>query len=202
MDALRALNTSYASLLATARRVRADRADRTGVEHRVGQVFVHRKFGYRGVIYGWDRRCGRDAEWAAQMSANPAQPFYYALPDEADCVRLFGGVRLTKYVAQDNVEILEGARVVHRALDSYFSGFSERQGRYIPTRKLQYEYPDEYTTGGEVLRPAGEDANLLLHAEEGGGGGGEEGAAAAAAGGGGGGGRAEDHSARELGTAP
>ena len=94
---------------------------------------------------------------------NPQQPFYYCLPDETDCVRLFGGgecqqarwpdlsqvaccanfhmlhykcnrtdipshlppaplaVRISKYVAQDNVQPID-SRIVHRALDNYFSG--------------------------------------------------------------------------------
>lgn len=35
----------------------------------------------------------------------PVQPFYYCLPDETDTERLFGGVRITKYVAQENMEV-------------------------------------------------------------------------------------------------
>ena len=45
-------------------------------------------------------------------------------------------VRITKYVAQENMEPVE-SRVVHRALDSYFSSYSVALGRYIPSRKLQ-----------------------------------------------------------------
>jgi len=102
-------------------------------------VFIHRKFGYRGVIYGWDRRCMRDEIWINEMNANPDVPFYYVLPDENDCQRIFQGVRLTKYVGEDNMLPLEGVSVVHRALDNYFGGYSPEKGRYIPLDKLKYE---------------------------------------------------------------
>ena len=65
-----------------------------------GQVFQHRKFGYKGVIYGWDRSCQREPSWNVRMEVDPNQPFYSVLPDEQDCLRLFGGLRVTKYVAQ------------------------------------------------------------------------------------------------------
>ena len=30
------------------------RIDRTHIKYHVGQVIMHKQFGYRGVIYGWD----------------------------------------------------------------------------------------------------------------------------------------------------
>jgi hemimethylated DNA binding protein len=58
----------------------------------VGQVVVHKKYGYRATIFGWDRECQRDEEWMRQMNVgNAHRPFYYCLPDETDSVRLFGG---------------------------------------------------------------------------------------------------------------
>ena len=64
------------------------------------QVFRHRTYGYRGVIYGWDRSCDRDLSWTEKLNVDANQPFYWVLPDEVDCQRLFGGVRISKYVAQ------------------------------------------------------------------------------------------------------
>lgn len=98
------------------------------------------------------------------------QPFYYVLPDEHDCQRLFNSIRLTKYVAEENILPLEKARIVHRALDNYFLGYSESIGRYIPVKRLQFEYPDstifpEYENIDDIT-PAGEDSNLLLHDSE------------------------------------
>ena len=42
------------------------------------------------VIYGWDRRCERDAQGQAARGVGGGQPFYHVLPDEGDCARLFG----------------------------------------------------------------------------------------------------------------
>ena len=56
------------------------------------QVFIHKKYGYRAVAFGWDRECQRDEEWQRAMCVGDArQPFYYCLPDETDCTKLFGG---------------------------------------------------------------------------------------------------------------
>lgn len=161
--ALRLLHDDYGNVIARMRALRGDRADRSGVTWPLGTVFAHARHGYRGVVFGWDRECERDAEWAAAMGVAPRQPFYHVLPDEGDCVRLFGGVRASKYVAQDNVVPLAGARVTHRALDNYFDGHDAGTGRYIPSRKLQFEYPDDYRA--ERPRPVGLDSNLLAHEE-------------------------------------
>ena len=45
----------------------------------------------------------------------------------------------SRYVAQDNILTLPGERILHRALNHYFSGHSRVLGRYIPSKKLQYE---------------------------------------------------------------
>lgn len=73
LDACRRLHSDYAALLGRMRSTRAEKADRSGVGFHVGQVFRHRKFGYRGVIYGWDRKCERDAEWVRAMGVDPNQ---------------------------------------------------------------------------------------------------------------------------------
>lgn len=168
--ALKLLNTRYRDVVEHMLAVRREKMDRTGIEYGVGQVFRHKVYGYKGVIYGFDRRCERDAEWIAQMGVKDAEvPFYFALPDEFDCQRLFGGVRLTKYVSQDNIDPLEDGRVVHRALDNYFVGYSERLKRYIPVKRLQFEYPDDAYGCGEEdadLRPVKEDADLLSYPDE------------------------------------
>lgn len=164
LEGVRLLHTVYQQQLNEMRETRRDREDKSGVKYAVGQVFMHKKYGYRAVVYGWDRECERDEEWLRHMNVqNAQQPFYHCLPHEHDCVRLFGGVRITKYVAQDNMEPLAGTRIIHRALDNFFDGYSTSMGRYIPTRKLQYQYPDVYEA--EDAAPVGDDANLLAHEE-------------------------------------
>jgi Hemimethylated DNA-binding protein YccV like len=59
------------------------------------------------------------------MHVSPRQPFYHVLPDEIDCVRIFGAPRISKYVAQENVDLVGQRRnVVHRALQNYFTAFN------------------------------------------------------------------------------
>lgn len=164
IEALRLLNTRYHDIVEGMRQTRREKMNRESIKYRLGQVFRHKLFGYKGVIYGFDSRCERDEAWIQQMGVmNPERPFYYALPDEIDCQRLFGGVRLTKYVSEDNIIPLEGSRLVHRALDNYFIGYSESLGRYIPVKRLQFEYPDDYSCKDQDLRPVRDDANILLH---------------------------------------
>jgi hemimethylated DNA binding protein len=165
LQALRILNSHYAAQALDMRKTRAERQNRDGIAFEVGDVFVHKKFGYRAVIYGWDRTCERDDDWVQAMGVDPLLPHYFALPDERDSQKLFGGVRLSKYVCEENMMHVQGAtQVVHRALENYFVGYSENLKRYIPRKSLQFEYPSVYSsTLFESLKPV--DSNLLLHPE-------------------------------------
>ena len=101
-------------------------------KYKIGQVFVHKKFGYRAVIVGWDRSCAKGPEWARAVGASTArQPFYSCLPSEDDCVSLFGAARASKYVAEENVDVESlpagGSRVTHPLLRSFFDGWREEE---------------------------------------------------------------------------
>jgi len=55
-----------------------------GVRYRVGQVFQHKRYGYVGVIVGWDTKCAAGEPWIAQMSVDAlpngrGQSFYNIL---------------------------------------------------------------------------------------------------------------------------
>jgi len=68
-----------------------------------GVCFVHRKFGYRGVVIGHDSKCIARESWKAQMVVDQIpggenQPFYHCIVDERDRP----GGQLT-YVAEVNV---------------------------------------------------------------------------------------------------
>mgnify|MGYP000005830835 CR=1 FL=1 len=39
------------------------------VKYKVGRVFYHVRYGYRGVIYNWDAKCTSSSEWVSQMGA-------------------------------------------------------------------------------------------------------------------------------------
>ncbi len=78
-------------------------------------------------------------------------------------------MRITKYVAQENMEPVSDCRIVHRALDNFFLGYSPALGRYIPSRKLQVGR-GQAGRGGHLppvwrralLLPAGQLPPLLL----------------------------------------
>jgi hemimethylated DNA binding protein len=67
----------------------------------------HKKYNYRGVI------AERDSEpiynvsrWAGLRKIPHANelPFYKLLPDQQDCIEIFGGVRPERYVCEENLE--------------------------------------------------------------------------------------------------
>jgi hemimethylated DNA binding protein len=133
---------------------------------------------YRAVIFGWDAACARGPEWAAAVGASThAQAFYAALPDERDCERVFGGPRMSKYVAEENVEPIEdtdaegggggGARITHRALPTQFHGYAPAAGRYVPIEPLRFRYPADAAApasaaaAAEALEPAAWHADVL-----------------------------------------
>lgn len=75
---------------------RTANADRRGIAFQIGQVLRHRKYGFRGVVVGWDRRPQVDVSgWdgVQGLPSGPDQPFYRVLPDMGDCVELLGGPR-------------------------------------------------------------------------------------------------------------
>lgn len=54
------------------------------VLYRIGQVFQHRRYGYRAIITGWDAECGASEQWMRtmnidQLQANSHQSFYHVL---------------------------------------------------------------------------------------------------------------------------
>lgn len=168
--ALRYVNDTLTPVLEKRAAARAAHADRTGVLYPLGTTFRHKRYGYTGVVVGWDRRCERPPVWqeafAASLDHGAAQPFYTVLPDQRDCIALFGGAREQKYVAQENMEPLfpvapaapggapapaprglggigRRARIVHPDLPRFFLGFCRTAQRYVPRRELAYEYGPE-----------------------------------------------------------
>ena len=144
-----------------------------GVHHPPGFVGVHRLYAYRFVVLGHDAACARGPDWAAAVGGDPASRWYSVLPDEGDCVALFGAPRSSKYVAAANVAPApRAARVAHRGLRHFFDGYSPATGRYVPNRRLRFEYPTAqgYGEGGDDVESIEGDAAVLFPGREGGGG--------------------------------
>lgn len=111
--------------------------------YRVGDVVIHRKYGYRGVIYGHDLQCSAPSEWQEAMkiellARGQHQPFYHILVDTRDRP---GG--MSTYVAQENLTVpKEGKPVLHPWITKFFNGFED--GTYIPGSKLRQVYPNDW----------------------------------------------------------
>ena len=168
-DGLRQL-ASLETQLEGLRQTREKRdGDRSAVEHSIGQVFRHKQFGYRGVVVGWDAQCDRPAEWLAAnkiAQSRGEQPFYHVIPDQPDCVRLFGEPRESKYVAQDNMEPIvdpEERAIQHEHLMAYFTRYSPVLGSFMPCEELAFIYPDEYP----VVEEEETNAQLVTAAQRG-----------------------------------
>ena len=83
--------------------------------YRVGQVLNHSKFGFKGVVAGWDRRPVIDVSMWDGVVSTPRgtdQPFYHIVPCQHDCEN--GELHDApsrglpqRYVAEDNLEPLQ-----------------------------------------------------------------------------------------------
>lgn len=55
-----------------------------GIKYRIGQVFRHRRYNYKAIITGWDKKCEADELWTRRMGidrlqAGRYQSFYHVL---------------------------------------------------------------------------------------------------------------------------
>ena len=93
-------------------------------KYSVGQLVSHMRYGYRGVVAGWDPECQANDDWYFGNRSQPArgQPWYHVL--------VHGGEHST-YVAEENLEPYAGGeQVMHPMTKEIFSSFSG--GRYQP----------------------------------------------------------------------
>ena len=77
----------------------------------MGQVIKHKRFGYRGVIVGWDETTQAPGSWIKQMHGPDrpewqSQPNYSVLVDTRDRQ----GAQIT-YVVQENMEVVKNTKV-------------------------------------------------------------------------------------------
>ncbi len=97
---------------------------------REGQIVRHLRYGYRGVVVGYDRTCQADDAWYEfQMRGKGyrptrKQPWYHVLVD--------GSVRQT-YVAQQNLEVGDSTRPIDHPLIHRFFGAFEGGSYHRPS---------------------------------------------------------------------
>lgn len=84
-----------------------------------GQLVLHRRYGYRGVIVSRDDVCQADDEWYERNQTQPdrEQPWYHVLVD---------GTSSCTYAASENlVADPSGLPVSHPLVVCFFSQFSD-----------------------------------------------------------------------------
>ncbi|XP_071404749.1 uncharacterized protein [Pithys albifrons albifrons] len=111
------------------------------VQFRVGQVIIHKRFGYSGVIVGWDVKAHTPEEWLqpkyppGKQDLKPT-PHYRILINNAN---RFG--KSTAYVPEEEITIIMGLEVHHPDMETYFSGYDG--SNYIMQPWLKKLYPHD-----------------------------------------------------------
>lgn len=122
-----------------------------GMEFRVGDVVRHVKYGYRGVIGGWDLNCQATSGWVDQtdlkdLTGGIEQPFYQTLVDSRDRPG-----DQSAYVAQENLELLprqeaqtdEDYLIRNEQVPELFDGMTAGASRYTPNRFRASQFPQD-----------------------------------------------------------
>ena len=115
-----------------------------GIDFDLGQCLQHKKYAYRGVIVGYDRRCSATDEWIEAMGVDTLpggreQPFYHVLVD----VRDRPGAQMT-YVAQENIELDAPPEPLQHPKSADLlvaSSFDAERGTFEPKATLRALYP-------------------------------------------------------------
>ncbi|NXH48051.1 FBX21 protein, partial [Dicaeum eximium] len=112
------------------------------IKFRVGQVIIHRRYGYSGVIVGWDVKANTP-EKQLQPRYPPVKqdlkdtPHYRILINKAN-----GFGKSTAYVPEEEITVIMGFEVVyHPDMETYFSGYDG--SKYIMQPWLKKLYPHD-----------------------------------------------------------
>jgi F-box protein 21 len=85
------------------------------IRYSVGTVFNHRRYGYTGVIVGWDESCAQNIFWQATQNVNqlpggPNQPFYSVMSVRcylSCCIVDFCVLILTTVIKMESTAMLQ-----------------------------------------------------------------------------------------------
>ncbi|NXM17988.1 FBX21 protein, partial [Ploceus nigricollis] len=111
------------------------------IKFRVGQVIIHRRFGYSGVIVGWDAKANTPEEQLQPKYPSVKQdlkdtPHYRILINKAN-----GFGKSTAYVPEEEITVIMGLEVYHPDMETYFSGYDG--SKYIMQPWLKKRYPHD-----------------------------------------------------------
>jgi len=129
------------------------------VKYRVGQVFQHRRYGYKAIITGWDATCEATEQWVEQMQVDRLkggrnQSFYHSLYvmcsnlDNRNVLTEARSVqdRSVRYVAEENVEIVTPENFEYPPsfpfeAGKYFKRWDYEARQFVSN--MESEYPDD-----------------------------------------------------------
>ncbi|NXM68887.1 FBX21 protein, partial [Serilophus lunatus] len=111
------------------------------VQFCVRQVVIHKRFGYSGVIVGWDVKANTAEEWLQSKYPPMKQdlkdtPHYCILINKAN-----GFGKSTAYVPEEEITIIMRSEVHHPDIENYFSGYDG--SKYIMQPWLKKLYPHD-----------------------------------------------------------
>jgi len=78
------------------------------IQFPLGSIVRHTKYKFRGVVVAWDPKAAVDVtNWDGLQDITGAadMPFYHVIPDQNDCIDVFGSERPFRYVCQANLEL-------------------------------------------------------------------------------------------------
>lgn len=109
------------------------------IKFRIGQIVKHRKWGYRGVVVGWDSLAKAPSTWIKENHNQnehwSTQPNYAILVDIRDRT-----IPQLAYVPEENIELAPAlVRITHPGMEDYFEDFDGAQ--YLPRPWLKTLYP-------------------------------------------------------------
>jgi hemimethylated DNA binding protein len=113
----------------------------TSVKFRVGQVVKHARYGYYGVIVGWDEVAKAPEEWIRKNHPKGKEhwrkhPNYSVLVDTKH-----EGFDYS-YCAQENLVAVKNVQINHPDITKFFTSFDGR--RYHPLLWLRKMYPSDF----------------------------------------------------------
>ncbi|KAH7394148.1 Hemimethylated DNA-binding protein YccV like-domain-containing protein [Phaeosphaeria sp. MPI-PUGE-AT-0046c] len=109
------------------------------VQFKVGQLFQHKRYGYEGVITGWDVSCDAGEEWIRNMDVDglPSgrnQAFYHVLVCD----------KSVRYVAEENIDPVpletEPSPAILRLAGRHFKRWDNEAHSFVSN--ILDEYPD------------------------------------------------------------
>ncbi|XP_021246392.1 uncharacterized protein LOC110395819 isoform X1 [Numida meleagris] len=111
------------------------------IQFSVGQVIVHKRFGYLGVIVGWDVKAKAPEEWLQHKYPPEKQdiihtPHYRILINNAS-----GFGKSTAYIPEEEITLTVGLEVHHPDVKVYFCGYDG--SKYILQPWLRDIYPHD-----------------------------------------------------------